>query len=62
MTVVHVLRHGEVHNPEGVLYGRIPGYHLSDHGRAQAMVTRCLGGGEVRLREEKSYCHQFVQK
>ena len=32
------------------------------HGRAQAMVSRCLEGGEVRLREEKSYCHQFVQK
>ncbi len=28
-TVVHVLRHGEVFNPEGILYGRRPGYHLS---------------------------------
>lgn len=35
-TVVHVLRHGEVHNPTGVLYGRLPGYHLSDLGRAMA--------------------------
>ena len=35
-TVVHVLRHGEVHNPEGVLYGRLPDYHLSDRGRAMA--------------------------
>ena len=33
-TVVHLLRHGEVHNPEGVLYGRRDGYHLSDLGRA----------------------------
>ena len=24
-TVVHLLRHGEVHNPTGVLYGRLPG-------------------------------------
>ena len=31
-TVVHLLRHGEVHNPEGVLYGRRDGYHLSDLG------------------------------
>ena len=31
-TVVHVLRHGEVFNPEGVLYGRMPGYHLSELG------------------------------
>jgi len=35
-TTVHVLRHGEVHNPSGVLYGRLPGYHLSDLGRAMA--------------------------
>ena len=35
-TVVHLLRHGEVYNPEGVLYGRLPGYHLSDVGRAMA--------------------------
>lgn len=25
-TTVHLLRHGEVHNPEGVLYGRLHGY------------------------------------
>ena len=35
-TVVHVMRHGEVHNPEGILYGRLPDYHLSDRGMAQA--------------------------
>ncbi len=35
-TIVHLLRHGEVHNPEGILYGRRPGYHLSELGRAMA--------------------------
>lgn len=35
-TVVHLLRHGEVHNPTGVLYGRMSGYHLSDLGREMA--------------------------
>ena len=35
-TIVHLMRHGEVHNPEGVLYGRLPGYHLSDRGRRMA--------------------------
>lgn len=35
-TVVHLLRHGEVHNPDGVLYGRLDGYHLSDLGREMA--------------------------
>ena len=35
-TVVHLLRHGEVHNPEGVLYGRLPGYRLSALGEQMA--------------------------
>jgi len=35
-TVVHLLRHGEVHNPEGVLYGRLPGFKLSELGEQMA--------------------------
>ena len=35
-TVVHVVRHGEVHNPEKVLYGRAPGYFLSARGEEMA--------------------------
>jgi broad specificity phosphatase PhoE len=35
-TVVHLLRHGEVYNPEHVLYGRLPNFHLSDLGRLMA--------------------------
>jgi broad specificity phosphatase PhoE len=35
-TVVHLIRHGEVANPTGVLYGRLPDFHLSDRGRAMA--------------------------
>ena len=38
-TIVHMLRHGEVHNPTGVLYGRLPGFHLSDLGRRQAVTV-----------------------
>ncbi|NGO12406.1 histidine phosphatase family protein [Streptomyces sp. HC44] len=36
ITVVHVVRHGEVANPDGVLYGRLPGYHLSELGLRMA--------------------------
>jgi broad specificity phosphatase PhoE len=36
-TVVHLLRHGEVFNPEGVLYGRLPGFYLSDLGQQMAV-------------------------
>jgi broad specificity phosphatase PhoE len=39
MTTVHLLRHGEVHNPEGILYGRLPGFRLSALGEAQAIVA-----------------------
>ena len=35
-TIVHLLRHGEVHNPQGILYGRSTGFHLSERGRAMA--------------------------
>ena len=38
-TVVHLLRHGEVHNPDHVLYGRLPGYHLSANGRMMAAAA-----------------------
>lgn len=36
VTVVHLMRHGEVHNPDGLLYGRLAGYHLSELGRQMA--------------------------
>ena len=35
-TVVHLLRHGEVHNPDKILYGRLAGFRLSDAGAAMA--------------------------
>ena len=35
-TIVHLVRHGHVENPDRVLYGRLPGFNLSATGRAQA--------------------------
>ena len=35
-TTIQVVRHTEVHNPQRVLYGRLPDYRLSDHGLKQA--------------------------
>jgi broad specificity phosphatase PhoE len=47
-TVVHLLRHGEVHNPTGVLYGRLPGFGLSEHGRHQAeIVAKALADNDI---------------
>ena len=35
-TTIHLVRHGEVENPKGVIYGRLPGYNLSERGQRQA--------------------------
>jgi len=47
-TVVHLLRHGEVHNPTGVLYGRMPGFHLSDLGQRMAQrIADSIGDRDI---------------
>src|SRR5438477_13034930 len=50
ITVVHLVRHGEVSNPRGVLYGRLPGFHLSEDGRLMAKAAAgFLAGRDVTL-------------
>jgi broad specificity phosphatase PhoE len=46
-TTIHLLRHGEVENPTGVLYGRLPGYHLSARGREMAERVAAHLAGEL---------------
>ena len=36
---LHLVRHGEVHNPGGVLYGRLPNFHLSERGHSMAELA-----------------------
>jgi broad specificity phosphatase PhoE len=38
-TIVHLMRHGEVYNPDQVLYGRLPGFMLSERGEQQAKAV-----------------------
>ncbi len=48
VTVVHLVRHGEVYNPGGILYGRLPGFHLSEDGRLMAKAAAgFLAGRDV---------------
>ena len=48
LTTIHLLRHGEVHNPTKVLYGRLPGFRLSERGLEQAEVAaRFLTGRDI---------------
>jgi broad specificity phosphatase PhoE len=50
MTVIHLLRHGEVANPSGILYGRLPGFHLSPEGEHMAKAAAAfLAGRDVTL-------------
>lgn len=50
VTVVHLLRHGEVHNPEGILYGKRPGFGLSARGHDMArLVADHLAGRDVTV-------------
>lgn len=47
-TIVHLVRHGEVDNPRGVLYGRMPDFHLSPLGREMAdCVADFLSGDDI---------------
>jgi broad specificity phosphatase PhoE len=49
-TTVHLVRHGEVHNPTGVLYGRLPGFLLSAAGEKMAVLAaEALAGRDVTV-------------
>lgn len=39
MVTIHLVRHGQVENPKGVIYGRLPGYSLSEKGQRQAKAA-----------------------
>ena len=39
ITTVHLMRHGEVDNPEGILYERLPGFGLTELGRQMTEIT-----------------------
>jgi broad specificity phosphatase PhoE len=39
MTVIHFIRHGHVHNPQGILYARLPRFRLSERGQEQAAAA-----------------------
>lgn len=47
--LIHLVRHGEVHNPGGVLYGRIEGFHLSELGHRMAQAAAdSMAGHDIR--------------
>ncbi len=47
-TTIHLIRHGQVHNPEQILYGRLPRFRLTATGRRQAQTAgRYLDGKAI---------------
>src|ERR1700691_6531692 len=49
-TIVHLVRHGEVANPTRVLYGRLPGFRLSEDGQLMAKAAAdFLAGRDVTV-------------
>jgi len=52
-TRIHLVRHGEVDNPNGVLYGRLPNFALTTLGRQMAEATAqeiaSTGGNYTKL-------------
>jgi broad specificity phosphatase PhoE len=48
VTVLHLVRHGQVDNPQKIVYGRQRGWRLSERGRAEAeAVARHLAGRPI---------------
>ncbi|MPZ53008.1 MAG: histidine phosphatase family protein [Acidimicrobiia bacterium] len=46
--LVHLVRHGETHNPNDVVYASLPGFDLSERGRSQTRDTaRFLGSQSI---------------
>ena len=39
MRTIHLIRHGEVHNPDHVVYADLDGFGLSELGRQQARAA-----------------------
>ena len=37
--LIHLVRHGEVFNPDGILYGRLPNFRLSELGQRMAVLA-----------------------
>ena len=64
-TIIYLVRHGDVHNPEGIFYERIAGFRLSALGRDQAQalgvflstkrITHIYSSPLERTRETTSY-------
>lgn len=70
-TTIYLIRHGEVHNPDRILYGRLPRFRLTETGRQQARKAGRYLNGRVdalfsspllRARQTAREIQQQIQK
>lgn len=61
MTVLHLVRHGQVENPQKIVYGRQRGWRLSDRGRKEAEAVAHHLGGRPLARVYTSPLERAVQ-
>lgn len=60
-TRIHLLRHGEVFNPLQILYGRLPGYWLSETGERMAKLAAEWFAGRDLVELRSSPLERAVQ-
>jgi broad specificity phosphatase PhoE len=57
-TTIWLVRHGHVHNPRGIIYGRLPRFRLSDRGREEA---RAAGRGMAGIPLAAAYTSPLLR-
>jgi broad specificity phosphatase PhoE len=70
-TILSFIRHGQVYNPERIIYGRLPGFGLSHKGKLQAQcaahylkntnLVAIFSSPLIRARETAEIIHQYYQ-
>jgi probable phosphoglycerate mutase len=61
MTVLHLVRHGQVENPQKIVYGRQRGWRLSDRGRREAEAVASHLAGRPLARVYTSPLERAIQ-
>lgn len=62
-TKIYLIRHGTIENPQDIVYGRLPGFHLSENGRKQVdELSKILESRRVKFTEVYSSSLERAQE
>ena len=69
-TTIHLVRHGDVENPDSLYYGRLPGFSLNEQGREEASaagqylserpISAIYASPQARAQETARIIHEAV--